>query len=91
MNLFDYVVHEGRICILVDFDDEKATLLYICYYEDNSACFATVEYNADINDITPYYGDDVTDIMERLRSYRMSHDDSFGFAEEEMSLIHFFR
>lgn len=86
-NLFDYVLHRDRVCILVDFDNEKSTLLYLCFYED-SGCFSTVEY--DTTEKINIYTEESSPIMERLRSFRMSHDDAFGFAEEELALVHYF-
>ena len=86
-NLFDYVLHKDKVCILVDFDDDKSTLLYIYFYE-NSGCFCTVEYNT--TEEIKLYEEEVSPIMERLRAFRMCHDDAFGFVEEELSLVHYF-
>lgn len=86
-NLFDFVCHRDRICILADFDNDKSTLLYLYFYEDDGA-FCVVEY--DTTEEINLCDKEVSPIMERLRAFRMCNDHAFGFVEEELSLIHYF-
>lgn len=86
-NLFDFVYHGNRICILVDFDEKSATLAYIHFYGDDGT-FCAIEY--DTTEEVKLCNEEASPIMERLRAYRMFHDDIFGFAEEELCLIHYF-
>lgn len=86
-NLFDFVLHGERLCILVDYDDHIKTLLTLHFYEKDGS-FCTLEY--DTSDDVDLYEEEVSPIMERLRAFRMCHDTSFGFIKEELSLIHSF-
>lgn len=87
-NLFDYVLHKDNVCILVDYNDSICTLLHIHFYGTDGT-FLTIEYDAKLEEIN-LYEEEVSPMVERLRSYRMSHDDSFGFVDEELALIHYF-
>ena len=86
-NLFDFVYHGNRICILVDFDTKSSTLAYIYFYE-NYGNFCVVEY--DTTEEIKLCTEEVSPIMERLRAFRMCHDDIFGFVDDELALIHYF-
>ena len=86
-NLFDFVLHKNRVCILVDYNDHIKTLLTIHFYGIDGCC-CILEY--DTSDEVNFYEEEVSPMMERLRAFRMCHDTSFGFIEEELSLIHSF-
>lgn len=82
---YDYVIYKNDIYVVVE--DHSNTLTIAGIHTLNKS-FCAAEFDVPANSVRPYYGDKIIGgILSKLRSYRMTHDNIFGFAEEELSLI----
>ena len=90
MREFNYVIHDGSICVLISINDKTATIDGImsnihndslCIYEIDVPINSIGQCTIEVSDKS---------MISRLRDYRLKGNDIFGFVEEELSLIHSF-
>lgn len=86
-----YVSYHGQICILIEDKGAKSTIAGIYYYM-NSFDMSVFEGDVNTSELKPVNQNDISDksMIHRLKIYRTIHDCIFGFAEEEMELVHQF-
>lgn len=90
MKKFTYVEYNSSICILINDTEYRATIAGIGM-PSQSDSFYIYEIEVPIEDIKQTNIEVFpSSMLYRLREYRMSHRDIFGFVEEELSLIHSF-
>lgn len=86
---FSFVEYRNNIHLFIDSTNGIATVACIHPLYD-LLCFTVAEFDVEESKLEEYSGEPITGgILDRLRTYRMSHDNIFGFAEEEMGLIKF--
>ena len=91
-NKYDFAAYKDAACIILDYREDFTTIAGI---KMTINCDAWYTYICDVPTnslrnlqtiLTP------TSIVYRLRDYMIAHDDNiFGFVEEEISKIHFFK
>lgn len=91
MKEFDYVMYEGKVCILTEQREANSTIAGIMMSDNGDYYFA---FEADTNN------ENISEceipisnksIIYRLREWRKTHSDIFGFLDHELSLIHHFQ
>ena len=79
-----YVSYHGQICILIEDKGPKSTIAGIYYYM-NSFDMSVFEGDVNTSELEPVNQNEISD---KSMIYRTIHDCIFGFAEEEMELVH---
>lgn len=88
MRKFTYVEYNSSICILVNNTDIRATIAGIDM-PSQSDSFYVYEIEVPIDEVKQTNIEVFpSSMLYRLREYRMTHRDIFGFVEQEMSLMH---
>lgn len=91
MKKFDYVMYEGKVCILTEQRETNSTIAGIMMPNSGDYYFAfeSDTNNENISECEMPISD--KSIIYRLREWRKNHPDVFGFLDHELSLIHQFQ
>ena len=90
MKDFDYVMYEGKICVLTEYHEGKSSIAGIMMPSSGDYYFA-FEVDTDNKNISKCtIPVSEKSIIYRLCEWRKSHPNIFDFLEQEMSLIHYF-
>lgn len=90
MKNFDYILYDGKICILTEHREKSSSIAGIMMPATGDSYFV---FEVDVPNNKIEKCDSIVSeksIIHRLKKWRIEHGEIFNFIEYEMSLIHQF-
>ena len=88
---FSFVSYNGKSCILIDRNNDVATIAGLFLY-DNYSCLSVYEADVKIEELEPIgYEVNKQSMLYRLMNHRKKYGNIYNFVDEEISLIHQFK